>query len=154
LTFECVLEESTWNYLCQNDKPNPYVGVDVHFTYQELQKLAHKSLESTKQRRPSFDQRLHAFGLAHRRSSFDGLSGLGLDNKKSEPVKYSQMELYAIKSAFSAINSIWRDVSMGTDVISLSTLKSIHPLLGEIGSDLFGSIFLKEGIPSHVISKT
>ncbi len=121
------------------------------FSYQELQRLSHKSLESTKQRRPSFDQRLAAFSLAHRRDS--GLPEFGPDFKQSELVIYSQMELHAIKSAFSAINSIWRDVSMGTDYISLSILKSIHPLLGEIGSDLFSSIFLKDGTPSHVMSK-
>jgi hypothetical protein len=65
----------------------------------------------------------------------------------------SETELHAIKTAFGAIESLWRDISMGTDSISVNVLKSIHPLLGEIGSELFRRIFLSRGQLLQVILK-
>ena len=58
---------------------------------------------------------------------------------------YSETELHAIKTGFGAIESLWRDISMGSDKISVTILKSIHQQLGEIGSELFRRIFLCRG---------
>jgi hypothetical protein len=57
----------------------------------------------------------------------------------------TETELHAIKTAFGAIESLWRDISMGSDSISVNVLKSIHQQLGEIGSELFRRIFLSRG---------
>jgi hypothetical protein len=62
----------------------------------------------------------------------------------------SETELHAIKTAFCAIESLWRDVSMGTDSISVHVLKSIHQQLGEIGSEFFRRIFLSRGLMMKV----
>ena len=132
--------ESTWNFLCQTDTSSPYVTT-IDATYKEIQVQAHHSLEQIKQRRMSFDGR-------HRRLSLK--EGSSLD--QGEKTKYSELELHAIKTAFSSINSLWRDISLGTDQIQMSALTNIHQHLGEIGSDLFRSIFLKSSLPTVVLN--
>jgi hypothetical protein len=64
--------------------------------------------------------------------------------------KFSELELHSIKTAFVALDMLWRDVSMGSDHVQASTLSLIHKELGEIGSEVFCRIFLKKLIPSQV----
>jgi hypothetical protein len=54
----------------------------------------------------------------------------------------SEVELHSIKTSFQAIECLWRDLSLGMDFISMPMLMGIHDNLGEIGSDLFGKLFL------------
>jgi len=54
----------------------------------------------------------------------------------------SEIELHSIKTSFHAIECLWRDLSLGMDFISMSMLSGIHDNLGEIGSELFGKMFL------------
>jgi hypothetical protein len=65
----------------------------------------------------------------------------GIKERKS----LTETELHDIKTSFVAIESLWRDISMGTDNVSVSVLKSVHQQLGEIGSDLFRRVFLSRG---------
>ena len=62
----------------------------------------------------------------------------------SEPMQepFSEPELDEIKSAFNTIHSLWQDISMGADTVSMSLLSAVHDHLGEIGSELFSQIFL------------
>jgi hypothetical protein len=62
----------------------------------------------------------------------------------------SEIELHAIKEGFVAIESLWRDISMGTDQVSSNLLTTIHKELGEIGSELFRRIFLSKILPAQV----
>jgi hypothetical protein len=62
----------------------------------------------------------------------------------------SEIELHAIKEGFVAIESLWRDISMGTDQVSSSLLTTVHKELGEIGSELFRRIFLSKVLPAQV----
>jgi hypothetical protein len=54
----------------------------------------------------------------------------------------SEIDLHSIKTSFQAIECLWRDLSLGMDFISKQTLLGIHDNLGEIGSELFGKLFL------------
>jgi hypothetical protein len=54
----------------------------------------------------------------------------------------SEIDLHSIKTSFQAIECLWRDLSLGMDFISKPMLLGIHDNLGEIGSDLFGKLFL------------
>ena len=64
----------------------------------------------------------------------------------------SEVELHIIKSGFAAIELLWKDVSMGSDLISAKLLRAIHCELGEIGSELFRRIFLLKNLPDQVIT--
>ena len=54
----------------------------------------------------------------------------------------SELERHSIKTSFQIIENLWRDLSSGTDLISMSKLFLIHENLGEIGSELFKKLFL------------
>ena len=56
----------------------------------------------------------------------------------------SEMELDAIKSAFGAIEGLWRDISMGAEEIQMSLIASIQENIGEIGSELFRKLFVNK----------
>ena len=62
----------------------------------------------------------------------------------------SELELHTIKVGCQMISSLWRDVSMGADQVSLGALNAIHKELGEIGSELFSRIFLSQALPRQV----
>ena len=62
---------------------------------------------------------------------------------------YSEIELHTIKIGFVAIDSLWRDISMGSEQISESLFSMIHKELGEIGSELFRRIFLGKALPNQ-----
>jgi hypothetical protein len=62
----------------------------------------------------------------------------------------SEIELHTIKTSFHAIECLWRDLSLGMDFISMSMLSAIHENLGEIGSELFGKMFLNSANSKQV----
>ncbi len=66
--------------------------------------------------------------------------------------KLSEVELHSIKTSFQAIESLWQDLSLGMDSISINLLSRIHENLGEIGSELFGKLFLNNSNLKEVIS--
>jgi hypothetical protein len=63
----------------------------------------------------------------------------------------SEIELHLVKTAFNRIEDVWRDISMGADFISSSMMASIHGHLGEIGSELFGAIFINSTVSKQVL---
>jgi hypothetical protein len=69
----------------------------------------------------------------------------------SVPRTLSELELHSIKISFRMIESLWRDLSLGMDYISISKLKVHHENLGEIGSELFGKLFLANAESKQVI---
>ena len=73
-----------------------------------------------------------------------------VENEFDDRMLRSEMELNSIKTTVIALENLWRDISMGTDHISVSTLSSIHKELGEIGSELFGRIFMNKSNSAQV----
>ena len=71
-----------------------------------------------------------------------------------EPLQapYTEPELDEIKTAFSTIHSLWQDISMGADSISMSQLTAVHENLGEIGSELFSQLFLSKSMKKNEVS--
>ena len=65
----------------------------------------------------------------------------------------SELELHIIKTGLTAIDSLWRDVSMGSDYISANLFSAVHQELGEIGSELFRRIFLGRSLHDQVKRK-
>ena len=66
---------------------------------------------------------------------------------------FSESQLGDVKSSFEAIDLLWKDISLGADSISMSLLSSVHNHLGEIGSELFDQIFLKDVSKNEVFFK-
>jgi hypothetical protein len=116
---------STWQYL-SSERHNQ----------QESQGQYHVGMLSNK------EKSRNQIGERERRNPQTGDRDLwGINERKP----CSETELHAIKTAFGAIEFLWRDISMGGDSISVACLKSIHQQLGEIGSELFRRIFLSRG---------
>jgi hypothetical protein len=67
----------------------------------------------------------------------------------SEEYIFAEIELYEIKHKFGIIENLWRELSMGTDCILSSVLASVHHYLGEVGSELFGTLFMNSNIPKQ-----
>ena len=63
---------------------------------------------------------------------------------------FSEFQRHSIKTSFQAIEGLWRDLSLGTDLISMSRLSLIHENLGEIGSELFKKLFLADSDQNQV----
>ena len=72
--------------------------------------------------------------------------------KPKSSFKYSEVEMHAVKTAFGIIEGIWRDMSMGSNHAASSQFVHVHKHLGEIGSELFGKIFLNKKLPAQVAS--
>ena len=54
----------------------------------------------------------------------------------------SEVDRHMIKASFEMIESLWRDISMGSESVASSILGSIHKNLGEFGSELFKKYFM------------
>ena len=67
-----------------------------------------------------------------------------MERKDVFGIPVPETDRYDIRSNMRIINNLWRDVSMGSDQISLSLLSSINENIGEIGSELFRKIFLQK----------
>jgi hypothetical protein len=71
----------------------------------------------------------------------------------SEEHIFAEIELYEIKHKFGIIENLWRELSMGTDCILSSVLASVHHYLGEVGSELFSTLFLNSNVPKQESSR-
>ena len=114
----------------------------------------------------------------HMRHAVNGLQGSSLrqygpwsENKLNRADgKFSELELYSIKTAFSLVENLWIDLSMGTTQVliysycclqnfrmilslqvSSSHFRQVRTHLGEIGSALFEDIFQSVPLPSLVL---
>jgi len=68
----------------------------------------------------------------------------------SEEHIFAEIELYEIKHKFGIIENLWRELSMGTDCILSSVLASVHHYLGEVGSELFSTLFMNSNVPKQI----
>ena len=73
-----------------------------------------------------------------------------LVRKGTPQEQLTEIELHGVKTAFNLIEGVWRDISMGADHISISVMASIHEHLGEIGSELFGKVFMNSAVSKQV----
>ena len=113
--------DTTWRLLkCKSESPELNHGNESVDTAQ-----------STTRRKPR-TFRINSSMIGFRSTKFLSTRGTEL----------SEVDLHSIKTSFQAIECLWRDLSLGMDFISKSTLLGIHDNLGEIGSELFGKLFL------------
>ena len=56
----------------------------------------------------------------------------------------TMLDLCVIKSGFKCITEVWRTLSAGDDFISAKVLHSLQDEVGEVGSGVFGKLFLQE----------
>ena len=104
-------------------------------------------------RRNSIKEKARRPSLAMRTEGQDQIGNLAeqlRENDTFEEKRLSELELHRIKTGFNAIETVWRDISMGTDQIQSKLLSTIHKELGEIGSELFRRIFLSKAMPEQV----
>ena len=106
------------------------------------------SLKGEKILRNTADRKLS--GLSQKSFHLRRASRAVTENESDDRMLRSEMELNSIKTTVIAIENLWRDVSMGIDQISTSTLSCIHKELGEIGSELFSRIFLNKSKSAQV----
>ena len=69
----------------------------------------------------------------------------------SEEHIFAEMDLYEIKHHFEMIERLWRELSMGTDRILASVLASVQGYLGEIGSELFSTMFMNNSVRKQAL---
>ena len=83
------------------------------------------------------------------------VSGKGADESSTLQMQdnhFSELELLEIKKTFWIIETLWRDISMGSDSIMQSMMTSIHLYLGEIGSELFKRLFMNNTVSQQVMT--
>jgi CRP-like cAMP-binding protein len=56
----------------------------------------------------------------------------------------TMLDLCVIKSGFKCITEVWRTLSAGDDFISARVLRSLQDEVGEVGTGVFGKLFLPE----------
>ena len=117
-------------------------------------------------RRLSVEQNQRLAVKIHRRSSTESNTVVAADRVPSdagitrtqssaltarEERLFSEIELHEIKTNMGIIERLWRELTMGADVIQPSVMSSVHYYLGEIGSDLFRRLFLNNARIKTVI---
>jgi CRP-like cAMP-binding protein len=65
----------------------------------------------------------------------------------------SEIRLHAIKQAFSVMENMWREISVGDSEVRTSQLLSIEAYVGEVGSELFRKLFAGHELP-ETLNKT
>jgi hypothetical protein len=124
-------------------------GLSLHLTGMDTSPFRRLSMEQYGRISEKVLRRLSTEAPTQSGQTFTGRLAIRRQSISEEHI-FAEMDLYEIKHNFEMIEKLWQELSMGTNWILASVLASVHGYLGEIGSELFSTLFMNSSVPKQV----